>query len=609
MKDHKEYHMATGDARRAMRGIPSLLIASAIVIAGGIALHAQSLEVSVIDATTRTPVPGVDVRLENSGIGYGATRRSNEQGKARFEGLTTSGSYRVSSAADGRFNQGEIAGITLRSGTDRSVNLPLIPIRSVQSPGVTVIGGKGEAGLNTINAEVSSTLNRRQVEDLPVEGRDITRALYRLPNVTKATGFFSEAPNVSVNGVNGLYASYLVDGMDNNENFLGGEKFPMPVGFTQSISVLTNNYSAEFGRTGNGIFNITTRSGSNTLTGEVFYLTRPGTVIDASSPYAQHDLSGNQVKDGFQRHQFGAALGGAIVPDKTFFYASFEQTFDTKDNLLNVPQLGINETVRGKNNFSLGSLKLTHFWNNSVVSSLRANLGLVNIERQGGGLEGGNTFPSAANTQDRNSLLVASQNIYTGDKFTYEGNVQYSRFRWNYARPISNASPQVFLLDSAALPLATLGHPGYVFDDVENTIDLQQKFTFNLDNHRLKFGAELLSADFALSGGGNPNGNYTVQLTGDQERAIAALNRGSALDIHDIPNDARVLDYNVELRPASFGKRQNVFSLYAEDLFSVSSDLNVTLGLRYDYDNLSVGGAATGDLDNIAPRLGFNYRL
>jgi hypothetical protein len=47
-----------------------------------------------------------------------------------------------------------------------------------------------------------------------------------LPNVSQATGFYNEAPNVSINGANGLFTSYLIDGMDNNERFLGGQNLP-----------------------------------------------------------------------------------------------------------------------------------------------------------------------------------------------------------------------------------------------------------------------------------------------------------------------------------------------------------------------------------------------
>ena len=77
----------------------------------------------------------------------------------------------------------------------------------------------------------------------------------------------------------------------------------------------------------------------------------------------------------------------------------------------------------------------------------------------------------------------------------------------------------------------------------------------------------------------------------------------------DIPTDVQVLSYDVELRPAAYGKRQNIYSAYVEDQWSVTDRLNLTLGLRYDYDDLSKGGSAEGDLNNIAPRFNFNYKL
>ena len=193
--------------------------------------------------------------------------------------------------------------------------------------------------INTIDAEVASELSSDELESLPVEARDINTALYRLPNVTQATGFYPEAPTVSINGANSLYTNYLIDGMDNNEQFLGGPKFPIPTGFVQNVTVMTNNYSTEYGLSGNGVFNITTKSGGNQLTGEAFYVVRPGSVVDGQSDFAQRDLSGNQVKEGFQRHQFGFGFGGPIKKDKTFYYINAEQIYDLKDNLLNSSEL------------------------------------------------------------------------------------------------------------------------------------------------------------------------------------------------------------------------------------------------------------------------------
>jgi outer membrane receptor for ferrienterochelin and colicin len=574
-----------------------------------LALSAQvDLEVLALDANTAKGIEGLKVRLENEQIGFQAELPTNFQGKVRFSGLKVADGYVVRTSETETYQQISETGISLRTNQHPSITL-LVPNKLSLDLEEVEIKAFSISRINTVNAEVASELTRKEITTLPIEGRDITRALYRLPNVTQATGFYPEAPNVAINGANSLFTNYMIDGMDNNERFLGGQKFSIPVGFTQNITVLTNNYSTEFGLTGNGIINLTSRSGSNELSGEAFYLTRPGPVIDASSPYAQRDLSGNQVKDGFMRQQAGFGIGGALKKDKTFYYLNAEQTLDFKDNLLNVPQLGVNETVSGMNRFTYLSGKLDHRWSDRFRSSLRVNAGLINIERQGGGLEGGVTFPSAGNSQDRNSLLIASKNMYLGENFSSETNLQYSRFRWNYGRPTNGPGPQVTVLDPQEQTLAVLGHPGFIFDETENTLQFQQKFNFYLGQHRLKVGAEVISADHSLFGGGNVNGNYLVKLTENQLASLQGQNLGSALGANDLPSNVEVLGYNVELQPTSFGTRQNIFSLYVEDLISLSSRFNLTLGLRYDYDNLSKGGAEQGDFNNLAPRTSFNYKL
>ena len=566
------------------------------------------IEVTVFNVESRTFAPDVPVSLSNPTIGFTAEQRTDDQGKARFSGLPTSGEYVVFIEQTEEFLEARSEPISLRSNFTRSVVMLRYPFRTVELEEVTVSATTSYARINTVNAEVSSTLSKNEVQMLPVEGRDLTRALYRLPNVTQATGFFPEAPNVSINGANALYTNYMIDGMDNNENFLGGQKFAIPIGIVQDITVLTNNYSTEFGRTGNGVFNITTRSGGNAFEGEAFYLTRPGPPLDASSPYAQRDLSGNQVKDGFIRHQGGFTLSGPLVKNKTFFLLNVEQTLDAKDNLLNVPQLNLAETIQGNNSFSYTTAKIDHQWNDRLRSSLRAHVGRVEIERQGGGLEGGVLFPSAANSQDRNSALVGLRNTFNGAGFFYEGNLQYSRFRWNYGRPESGEGPQVTLLDPLEQTIAILGHPGYIFDDLENTWQIQQKVTIPRGNHTFKIGVDLITANFELFGGGNVNGNYTVKLNQDQLDNLLP-NANASLDITDIPSDVEILNYAVELQPSAFGTRQNMWSLYVEDLISVNPRLNLTVGLRYDFDSLSKGGASEGDLNNLAPRLNFNYTL
>ena len=564
------------------------------------------IEVSVTAYKTGRALEGVAVKLNNSAIGYASEATTNAQGKAIFPGLRLAGAYEVVVPGNAEFEGGMKNNIVLQSNTNLGVNIVLYPKNGVSLDELVVLGS---SKINIRNAEVSSVLKQKEIESLPLEGRDLTRILFRMPNVVQATGFYPEAPNVSINGSNGLFTNYLIDGMDNNERFLGGQKFNIPVGFASNINVLTNNFSTEYGNTANGIVNITSRSGSNELRGEAFVITRPGKVVDASSPYTQRDLSGNQVKDGFQRYQAGFGFGGAIRKDKTFYYLNAEYTRDIKDNLLDSPALGVKETVRGENNFTYLSGKIDQNWTRRFRSSLRAHVGVVNIGRQAGGLTGGVAFPSAANFQDRNSLLLASQNTYLGEHFKSETNVQFSRFRWNYGRAVDKDSPQVVVLDPQGVTAAVLGHPGYFFDATEATVQAQEKLTFYLNRHTLKAGGEIISADHLLYGGGNPNGNYTVQLNQNQLDVIKNLRKGSNLALTDIPSDVTVVNYGVELRPAQFGARQNIFSAYVEDAFNATRKLNLTLGLRYDVDNLSKGGGDELDLNNLAPRFSFNYKL
>jgi len=573
-----------------------------------IAIAQQDLTVSVIDAATKKPVSNLSIILENKSRNLQLTQISNAQGKASFRNLEALDGYQIKFLETLYYAAKSSDLISIRSNQNPSVTLVLQKNSSLALNEV-VITNNLTSKINRRDAEVSSELKAAEIQEIPIEGRDITRVLYRLPNVSQATGFYPEAPNVSINGANGLFTSYLIDGMDNNERFLGGQKFAIPTGFVKDITVLTSNFSAEYGLTGSGVVDITPRSGSNNITGEAFTITRPGPSIDGTSQFAQRDLSGNQVRDGFARYQAGVGVGGAFVKDKTFYYINFEHTTDIKDNLLNAPALGVKETVRGTNTFNYFSTKIDQKWNKNFRSSLRANIGLVSIERQGGGLEGGTTFPSAANTQKRNSVLLALKNSYNLGQLSGETNIQSSSFNWDYANPLNSNGPQVVLLGTNDENLAVLGHPGYLFNAIENTVQVQQKFKYYLNNHTIKAGLNFIRGNHELFGGGNPNGNYTVKLTQSQIADLKARGFGSGFSINDIPSNVNVVNYNVELRPASFGTNQDIYSIYLEDLWSVNEKLNLTVGLRYDYDNLSKGGSNKGDFDNLAPRFNFNYKL
>jgi hypothetical protein len=542
---------------------------------------------------------GREVVLHNESTGFEASNESNASGRARFTGVPAAPGYAVT--VDGV----ELAsGIRLRSNESRAVAVRLLD-------DITVTGkrmARPNVAINALDAEVSASLNRRELQALPIEARDLSRALIRLPNVVPSTGFFPEAPPVSINGANGLFTQYLIDGLDNNENFLGGPKFPISTGFASDVTVLASSYSVEYGRTGNGVVNVTSRSGSNDWFGEVFYLVRPGPPVDASSPFASRDLSGNAVGDGFRRDQVGVSLGGPIARDRTFFYANVEYTQDDKDNRLISPAMGIAGVVPGENESLLASLKLDHHLNENWRLAARVHHGDVTIERQGGGLDGGVTFPSAGSVQERISTLASLSAVYDAGSFTSETSLAWSRFHWDYAKPLGSAGPQVTVESPDGLIAAVLGHPGFDFDEREESVQIQQRFNWQRGLHAIKFGVDAMRSDFSLAGGGNPAGNYRVRLTEAEIGQVRDLGRGIDLDVEDIPRTAAVLDYALELRPARFGDNQDQLGLCFEDQVSLSQDLTLIAGLRWDYDSVTEAGASEPDLDNFGPRLALNWR-
>lgn len=582
----------------------AVLAAASLLPAAPAMAQQAGIEIVVVDAEG-APVAGAEVAIANPAIGLARTLRTDARGTARLDGLSTAGEYLVSVPASDRYAALAAQPVELRANFARSVILQLAP---ADSAGITVTAARAITGLNTANAEISASLGREQLVALPIEGRDVLGALVRLPNVVPSTGFFPEAPSIAINGSNGLDTNYLIDGLDNNENFLGGIKFPVPLGFTREVTVLANSYSAAYGRTANGIVNYTTPSGSNEFTGEVYSLIRPGRPLDSRSPFPRRDLSGNPVGESFERYQAGFAVGGPIARDKTFFYANYEYTRDRNTQVVDAPTLGIVDTVTGNNTFHLASLRIDHRLTEDWTLGLRGNIGRVTIDRPGGGLGGGNaTFPSAGSTQDRFSTLLAATASYAGNDWSYDGAVQFSRFRWDYGEAAGAPGPQVVVRDPSELVAAVVGNPGFVFDNLEETWQTTHRLQRAFGAHTLRLGADVIRSDFALLGGGNPAGNFTVDLTAAQLASLAG--RGLALGAQDVlALNPVVANYAVELRPQSFGTGQTLLAFYLEDQWQLSPTLTATLGLRWDYDTLTERGGGNGDADNIAPRLALNWQ-
>ncbi len=580
----------------------SLAVASCALFTS-VAAHADSAIEAKLVAPDGAPAVGVKVSATNESTNQTIAGTSDTQGRVRFGGLSSGGSWRLIVDATGPFAALTSTPVVLRSNFQTNVTL-LMQANEVAD--IVVTGGRTLSRLNTSNAEVSATLTAEEIKRIPVEARSLERLLFRLPGVTQSTGFFGEAPAVAINGANALFTNYTIDGLDNNENFLGGQKFPVPVGAIQDVTVLSGSYSVEYGRTANGVVNVTTPSGTNDLSGEVFFVTRPGGFTASRPDGTQTSLFGAPVSDTFQRYQGGFSASGPIAKDQTFFFLNFEYVRDVTDNVLSAPALGVNERLSGRNEQLLVTGRLDHEWTDAWRTTLRFNHGRVKLERQGGGLSGGITFPSAGSVQDRYSTNVALINTFSGNSFDYTGSFQYSGFDWDFGRPLFGAGPQatVFAGNNLSSPIAVIGSPGFIFDETERTFQTQQKLVFQTGRHRLKIGGDIILADYSLFGGGNIDGNFAVSLSPAQLSALQGVGRD--FSVADLPSDVTLLNASFETQPRAFGVPQRIYSAYIEDQFQATNDLSLTLGVRYDYDSLTgIGGKA--DTDNFAPRFAFNY--
>lgn len=190
----------------------------------------------------------------------------------------------------------------------------------------------GEAPLlDTQDASLGDVVASQQIEQLPLNGRRYTDLATLTAGVTKITEGpvdGSSSPSngnaggsFSVNGTRGDQNNFILDGIDNNSNDNGDISIVSSVDAVAEFKVQTSNYSAEFGRSGGGAVNATTKSGTNQFHGSAWEFLR-NEALDA----AQYGFGTAQPKAPHKQNQFGATLGGPIVKEKVFFFGDYEGT-------------------------------------------------------------------------------------------------------------------------------------------------------------------------------------------------------------------------------------------------------------------------------------------
>ena len=264
---------------------------------------------------------GATVTLLNQETGIEAKTTTGSAGTYTFPNVKI-GVYTVTVEAAG-FSKGFSKDVTVNINAHQRVDLTL-QVGAV-TEAVEVLGAA--TALQTDSSERGQVIGTRAVVELPLNGRAYSDLALLTTGVLKSPSSASREGSFIVNGLRSTYNNYLLDGVDNNAYGTSNQGFanqvaqPSPDAVAE-FKVITNNYSAEYGRSGGATIDVALRSGTNELHGTAYDFLR-NTDLNAIG-YIFGARPATFKKPTLQQNQFGAAIGGPIVKNKVFFFADYE---------------------------------------------------------------------------------------------------------------------------------------------------------------------------------------------------------------------------------------------------------------------------------------------
>jgi len=282
----------------------------------GFAQSTKGTIAGVVSDSTGAVVARASVTVTSDDNGETHTTASTANGEYRVEALIP-GTYTVVVEGTG-FAKTEVRGVVVRTSQVTSSNVVL----SVAQKSETVMVEAGADTLQTDSGELSKTIPGNEVKDVPILTGNAYALATTLPGIVTVAGRddFTNGASFSVNGLRPRANNFLIDGFDNNDNGISGQAFqPANQEAVQEVTVKTGDYTAEYGRGGASVSNLTFRSGSNNLHGAAWY-SYDGSRLDALT--TQQSVSGFPRVPQYVNQTSGFRIGGPIKKDKLFFFAT-----------------------------------------------------------------------------------------------------------------------------------------------------------------------------------------------------------------------------------------------------------------------------------------------
>ncbi len=305
-----------------MNRLVFLLLAPAVLFA-----QSTGTIVGTVEDSSGAVIPAASVKVINQSTAQQSSAVSDSAGRFNFPRLPV-GDYRLEAGHQG-FRQSVTDGIRLDADQSRQANIVLAVGQAAES--VTVSGAVGL--VETVGATLKEVVDEKRITDLPLNGRNALQLQLLIPGVVNSTGAvnLSEENPISVNGARGNQNNYMLDGGDNNDPLTNMASVVPNPDALEEFSILTNNFSAEYGRNVGAIINAITKSGTNKPHGSLYEFLR-------NDDFDTRNFFSLQ-KPKLRRNQYGGTMGGPVyIPklyngvDRTFFFFSFEGVRDREAN-------------------------------------------------------------------------------------------------------------------------------------------------------------------------------------------------------------------------------------------------------------------------------------
>lgn len=596
-------------------------------------LHAQDLDTVTIAGRimdqTGAVIPGAEIQAKLIKTGLTRTTTSDVEGRYRLIQLEP-GTYAMRVSVPG-FAPQEMTSVATVSGQSLTLDATLLPSELVIEP--VVITDAEAPIIDTKRTVVGATLTARETELLPINTRSVLDLLFTLPGVTEEplstrdlaedrntnhANTPEEAGTFSLAGAPAYSNNLTIDGLDNNDDRAARERFQPSLEAVAEIQVITNQFSAEYGRASGGRVNLRTRSGSKEFHGRAFYYFRDE-ALDANT-FKNNSLGLPRLP--LQEHVAGFTFGGPVKGLKeTVFFTSYELTrvldsalIDTlvplrQSTLFSLPAPTRLDRVRVEDvNAPALAAEVAPFIssistptkNTSVTARFDRQFGpmhnaafvyqagrFINLRQFGGG----NRLAEAFQGRTRNSDAISYSDTFVfSEKLVNQARFQYSRLAPAFETSAGDTPVVLIALNDPLLAGDPERRTGTLVagtstaggsDRREERWQLQDVLSLVSGNHSLKFGVDLHHVRSTFIDLSDISGTYNFASAGDF--------------LAGVPSRFRQ-DFE-----SSSTQRNRYTGVFVQDEWQILPQLLLSFGLRYEYETI------LRDLNNFGPRFSLVY--